>query len=82
MSDILDIIAVEPEPRAAKEMTEAFHKADFRFRAVPDARRLLAALRIKRSDAVVVHAELGERARCGADLADGDRGIRAPGAAA
>ena len=59
MSDILDIIAVEPEPRAAKEMTEAFHKADFRFRAVPDARRLLAALRIKRSDAVVVHAELG-----------------------
>jgi len=59
MSDILDIIAVEPEARVAKEMTEAFHKADFRFRAVPDARRLLAALRIKRPDAVLVHGELG-----------------------
>ena len=59
MSDILDIIAVEPEPRLAKEMTEAFHKADFRVRVVPDARRLLAALRIKPPDAILVHGELG-----------------------
>jgi DNA-binding response OmpR family regulator len=59
VSDILDIIAVEPEPRLAKEMTEAFHKADFRFRVVADSRRLAAALRIKRPDAIVVHGELG-----------------------
>jgi DNA-binding response OmpR family regulator len=59
VSDVLDIIAVEPEPKLAKEMTEAFHRADFRFRAVPDARRLLASVRLKRPDAIVVHGELG-----------------------
>jgi DNA-binding response OmpR family regulator len=59
VSDVLDIIAVEPEPKLAKEMTEAFHRADFRFRAVPDARRLLASIRLKRPDAILVHGELG-----------------------
>jgi len=59
VSDVLDIIAVEPEPKLAKEMTEAFHRADYRFRAVADARRLVAAIRLKRPDAVLVHGELG-----------------------
>ncbi len=59
MGDVLDIIAVEPEPKLAREMAEAFRRADFRFRAVPDARRLLAALRPARPHAVLVHAELG-----------------------
>ena len=59
MSDVQDIIAVEAEPKLARQMAEAFQRADFRFRAVPDARRLLATIRSKRPDAVFVHAELG-----------------------
>lgn len=59
MSEVLDIIAVEPEPKLAKGMSEAFHRAEFRFRAVSDARKLLAAIRIKRPHAVLVHGELG-----------------------
>jgi len=59
VGDVLDIIAVEPEPKLAREMAEAFRRADCRFRAVPDARRLLAALRTARPHAVLVHAELG-----------------------
>lgn len=59
MSDVLDIIAVEPEPKLAKGMSEAFHRAEFRFRVVSDARKLLAAIRIKRPHAILVHGELG-----------------------
>ncbi|MGO9832128.1 MAG: response regulator [Myxococcaceae bacterium] len=59
MGDVLDIIAVEPEPKLAREMAEAFRRADFRFRAVPDARRLLAAVRTARPHAVLAHGELG-----------------------
>jgi DNA-binding response OmpR family regulator len=59
VSDVLDIIAVEPEPKLAKAMGESFLRADFRFRVVPDARRLVAAIRMRRPQAVLVHAELG-----------------------
>jgi DNA-binding response OmpR family regulator len=59
VSEALEIVAVEPEPRLAKEMAEAFQHADFCFRAVSDARRLLAAIRSKRPHAVLVHAEVG-----------------------
>ena len=59
MGEVLDIIAVEPEPKVAREMAEAFRRADFRFRAVPDARRLMATVRTGRPHAVLVHGELG-----------------------
>jgi DNA-binding response OmpR family regulator len=59
VSDVHDMIAVEPDPRLAREMAEAFQRADFRIRAVPDARRLVAAIRSRRPQAVLVHAELG-----------------------
>jgi DNA-binding response OmpR family regulator len=59
VADVLDILAVEPEPKLAREMAEAFRRADCHFRAVPDARRLLAALKTHRPQAVLVHAELG-----------------------
>lgn len=59
MSDALEIIAVEPDPKLARSLAEAFQHADFHFRAVPDGRRLLAAIRTKRPQAVLVHAELG-----------------------
>ena len=54
MSDVLDIIAVEPEPKLAKGMAESFLRADFRFRVVPDARRLVAAIRMRRPQAALV----------------------------
>jgi len=59
VGDVLDIIAVEPEPKLAREMAEAFRRADFRFRAVPDARRLMAAVRSAKPDAVLAHGEVG-----------------------
>ncbi|MGO8969527.1 MAG: response regulator [Myxococcaceae bacterium] len=59
VGDVLDIIAVEPEPKRAREMADAFRRSDFRFRAVPDARRLLAAVRTARPHAVLAHGELG-----------------------
>ena len=59
VSDVLDIIAVEPEPKLAKGMAESFHRADFRVRVVPDAKRLVAAIRIRRPHAVLAHGELG-----------------------
>jgi len=59
VSDALEIIAVEPEPKEARAMAEAFQRADFRFRAVADGRRLLGAIRTKRPHAVLVHAEMG-----------------------
>jgi DNA-binding response OmpR family regulator len=59
VSDVLDIIAVEPEPKAAKGMAESFHRADFRIRVVPDAKRLVAAIRMRRPHAILAHGELG-----------------------
>jgi DNA-binding response OmpR family regulator len=59
VSDVLDIIAVELEPKVAREMADSFQRADFRFRAVSDARRLVAAVRMRRPTAVWVHGELG-----------------------
>lgn len=59
MSDVLDILAVEPEPKRAKAMGEAFHRADFRFRVVSDTRKLGAAIKMRHPHAVLARGELG-----------------------
>ena len=41
----LSLLAVDPDLQSARTLSEAFSRADFEFRAVPDLRRALAVLR-------------------------------------
>ena len=50
----LFLLAVDPDLQSARALSEAFTRADFEFRAVPDLRRALAVLRSPTSVDVVV----------------------------
>ena len=49
----LSLLAVDPDLHSARTLSEAFGRADFEFRAVPDLRRALAVLRSTPVDAVL-----------------------------
>jgi len=54
----LSLLAVDPDLASARELSEAFTRADVGFRAVPDLRRALALLRSTPADAVLVVGNL------------------------
>jgi DNA-binding response OmpR family regulator len=54
----LSLLAVDPDLQSARALSEAFSRADFRFRAVPDLRRALNMLRSSPVDVVLAVGNL------------------------
>jgi DNA-binding response OmpR family regulator len=54
----LFLLAVDPDLQSARALSEAFTRADFGFRAVPDLRRALAVLRSSHVDVVLAVGNL------------------------
>ena len=54
----LSLLAVDPDLQSARALAEAFSRADFGFRAVPDLRRALAVLRSTPVDVVLAVGNL------------------------
>jgi DNA-binding response OmpR family regulator len=54
----LFLLAVDPDLQSARALSEAFTRADFGFRAVPDLRRALAVLRSTHVDVVLAVGNL------------------------
>ena len=54
----LSLLAVDPDLQSARTLSEAFSRADFEFRAVPDLRRALAVLRSTPVNAVLAVGNL------------------------
>ncbi len=54
----LSLLAVDPDLASARALSEAFNRADFAFRAVPDVGRALAVLRSSQVDVVLAVGNL------------------------